>query len=103
MRMILVIGLIVASAELATRFFPNGSNLAAQAADGQRTHLVVGRPEVSMQVSKGDIGPNSTQLQGMTLTIGDIVVTADDAILTASNGNLELSLGANARLAIPRK
>ncbi len=96
MRMILVVGLIVASAGFAERFTTSN----AQAPDSP-TYRFTGNPDVSVQVGRGESRPNGLYAQNVTLRIGEVVVTADDALITGTGGNAEIQLGANARLRIP--
>ena len=99
MRMILVVGLIVASAELLSRFTPSAP-LSAQAPDSP-TYRLTGNPDVSVQIGKGESRPNGIYAQSVTLRIGDVVVTADDALVTTTDGNTEIQFGPNARMRIP--
>ena len=96
MRMILVVGLIVASAELLSRFTPSAP-VSAQVSNISQYRLSAGKTEVSVQADKVETRPNGAYLQNVTLTIGDVVVTADDAVVIGT----EIQLGANARIRIP--
>lgn len=97
MRMILVVGLIVTSAVFAERFTPSN----AQTPDVSRTYRFTGTPDVSLQIGRGERRPNGIYSQNMTLALGDVVVTADDALVTGTDGNVEIPLGANTRIRIP--
>jgi hypothetical protein len=97
MRMILVVGLIVASAVVAERFTPSN----AQAPDVSRTYRFTGNPDVSLQIGRGEQRPNGIYFQSMTLALGDVVVTADDGLVTTIDGNTEIQFGANTRMRIP--
>lgn len=57
-------------------------------------------PSVSMQVKQGETRGNETSVKGLTLTIGDVVITADDATV---DRNGEFRLGSNARVRVPLK
>jgi hypothetical protein len=95
--MILVVGLIVASAGL-SRFTPSAP-MSAQVSNISHYRISAGTTEVSLQADKGETGPNGAYLQNVTLTIGDVVVTADDALVIGT----EIQLGVNARMRSPAK
>ena len=98
MKMVLVAGLIIASAG-----FASAGAQTNQAADSPRYVITSGTANVSLQVERGEMRANGTFLQKITLTVGDIVVTADDAMMVAGNESAEFQLGANARVRFPTK
>lgn len=87
MKMILVAVLVIASAGFA----------AAQINRSPDRTGATGT--MRMQAGRGELRPDgTTYVQGLTLTFGDVVVTADDAIFERD----VIKLGANGRVSVPR-
>lgn len=98
MKMILVASLIIASA-----VFTSAGAQINQAPSSPRSVLATGTTSVTWHDERAEMRPNGTYFQKVTLTVGDLVITADDALLIATGGDSELQLGANARVRIPTK
>ena len=100
MKMILVAGLIIASA-----VFTSAGAQINQTRSSRGYALATGTTSTTVQVKyqRAEVRPNGRYFQKVTLTVGDLVITADDALLIAAGGESELQLGANARVRIPTK
>jgi hypothetical protein len=98
MKMVLVVGLIITSA-----LFASAGAQINQTPQSGTYSLSTNTTPVSLRVGRGEQRATGTYLQNVTLTVGDLVITSDDAMLIADNGTPELQLGANARLRFPAK
>jgi hypothetical protein len=98
MKMILVAGLIIASA-----VFTSADAQINQAPSSPRSVLATGTTSTTVHYERAEMRPNGTYFQKLTLTVGDLVITTDDALLIAAGGESELQLGANARVRIQTK
>jgi hypothetical protein len=98
MKKTLAVGLIIASAG----FSSAGAQVNQPPRSGPYS-LSTNTTSVSLQVGRGEQRPTGTFFQDVTLTVGDLAITADDAMLTVSGGTPEIQLGANARVRFPAK
>ena len=98
MKMILVAGLIIASA-----VFTSAGAQINQTPSSRGYALATGTTSTTLQWERAEVRPNGTYFQKVTLSMGDLVITADDALLIAASRESEFQLGANARVRIPTK